>query len=624
MTLFRKIRERRLFQVALSFVGGAWVALEVSDQLVDRGVIPELVYQILLMWVVVGVPAALMIGWFHGEKGDQKAPRIEIAALTVLALIGIGLSLSKVSAHRAEASTKAASENVLETRRVAVMYFHDATSDHKYEHIADGLTESLIDALSQVNDLHVISRNGSAQFRDSDLSPDSIAQLLGAGTLVEGTVEEKGDKIRVSVSLVDGESGATIGRPFSIERSADDPVALKDSIAAETAVKLRSFLGDQIRLKDAARNTNNSQAWLALQRAEKLRKNAEAAIRQGDATAAQSAFAEAEAMLAQAEKMDPAWPDPAVARAVIAYRQSRLLQRTSPTDALASAQKGLAAAEEALSRSKTNARALEMRGTLNYWIWLMKVTPDPAAQEKLLLSARKDLEEAVQYDASLASADATLSHLYLNVREMPNVLIAAQRAYTTDAYLEVADVVLWRLFTGSWQLHDFTAAIRWCETGSRRFPNDYRFTSCGLRNLITPATEPDIDHAWKLLTQLDSLTPPNLKAAEHARGELLVAGVIARRAGRESGQATVLRDSANAVINRVSQGITPELDPTGEVLTFLGVAHVLAGNQDQAIGVLERIKARDPVSWGQGKGEVDWYWTDLRSHPKFATLFDLK
>src|SRR5688572_18797087 len=131
MTLFRQIRERRLFQVALSFVGGAWVVLEVTDQFTSRGVLPELAYQIVLMWVIVGVPAALLIGWYHGEKGDQKAPRSEIAALSVLALIGIGLSLSRVSAHRAEASVKAASENVLETRRVAVMYFQDGTSDKK-------------------------------------------------------------------------------------------------------------------------------------------------------------------------------------------------------------------------------------------------------------------------------------------------------------------------------------------------------------------------------------------------------------------------------------------------------------------------------------------------------------
>ena len=78
MTLFRKIRERRRFKVALSYVGGAWVALEVTDQLTSRSVVPELVYQIVLMWVIVGVPAALLIGWYHGEKGDQKAPRSEI------------------------------------------------------------------------------------------------------------------------------------------------------------------------------------------------------------------------------------------------------------------------------------------------------------------------------------------------------------------------------------------------------------------------------------------------------------------------------------------------------------------------------------------------------------------
>ena len=61
---------------------------------------------------------------------------------------------------------------------------------------------------------------------------------------------------------------------------------------------------------------------------------------------------------------------------------------------------------------------------------------------------------------------------------------------------------------------------------------------------------------------------------------------------KEANRATELRDSANAVLARASQSITPELDPTGELLTFLGVAHVVVGNKDQAIVVLERIKAR--------------------------------
>ena len=265
-----------------------------------------------------------------------------------------------------------------------------------------------------------------------------------------------------------------------------------------------------------------------------------------------------------------------------------------------------------------------MRGTLNYWIWLMKVTPDPAEQEKLLTSARKDLEDAVEHDPSLASAHATLSHLYFNVREISKVTIAAQKAYEADAYLEVADVVLWRLFTGTWQRGEFTESKRWCTEGALRFSGDYRFTSCALRNLITSAEVPDINKAWTLLNRLDSIAPANLKAAEHIRGELLVAGVIARQAAREPAREKLLRDSANAVVNRASLAITPELDPTGELLTFLGVAQVLVGNQDAAITVLERIKARDPVSWEQGKGEVDWYWRGLQGHPKFAALFDLK
>jgi tetratricopeptide (TPR) repeat protein len=98
MTLLKRLWEHRFFHIVGAYVAGGWIALELVDHLVDRGYLPELVYRLTLLWYVAGVFATILIAWHHGAKGRQRAPRSELAALAVLAVIALGLSGSTVFA----------------------------------------------------------------------------------------------------------------------------------------------------------------------------------------------------------------------------------------------------------------------------------------------------------------------------------------------------------------------------------------------------------------------------------------------------------------------------------------------------------------------------------------------
>src|SRR5947208_3310757 len=98
----------------------------------------------------------------------------------------------------------------LDRNRVAVLYFNDESHDSSLGFLADGLTEALIDQLHGIRALDVVSRSGVAPFRGRDIARDSIARTLAAGTLVEGDVENLGSRVRVTVRLIDGPSGADI------------------------------------------------------------------------------------------------------------------------------------------------------------------------------------------------------------------------------------------------------------------------------------------------------------------------------------------------------------------------------------------------------------------------------
>jgi TolB-like protein len=624
MTIFRQIRERRMFQITAAYVVGAWAVLGVFDQLTDRGIFGahgEVVYKIALIWVIIGVPAALLIGWNHGEKGAQSAPRSEIVSLILLALVAFGFSGMQVVQARNVVLQKAALDDVLDVRKVAVLYFDDKSPDKKHDFLAEGFTESLIQELTQVRDLTVISRNGSARVRGQGLSVEQIADTLGAGTIIEGVLEEKdANTLRVSVHLRDGKSGVDLSEPFAFEMPAGEVLAMTDTLVAKTAERLRTALGKEVRVRDSARGTDNTQAFLLLQRAEKSRKNAEAAP-PTDTAAVQKLYSETETLLDQAQQADPKWSEPAAAHAWLLYRRAYRNQNNRQlADELAT--KSLPFAEKALQLDKNSARALEARGTANYFKVLLEVNADPATEEKLLNSAREDLIKAKDLDGSLATAHATLSHLYYREGNMSNAVIEAQAAYEADAYLEAADLVVWRLFNGAWELGDFAPAKRWCDVGKARFPTNYRFAACELRLMTSSTAQPSVDSAWALLARHDSLVPPPRRAFEHLRNEMVVAGAIARRATQDARDAQMLRDSAGRVLDRVGSQITPQIDGNNELTVVEAYVRAILGQKDAAITLLQRVKARNPAQFDAKLGlDKRWYWVELQADPKFKALF---
>lgn len=613
MGIIQQLRERRLVQILVSYAATGWIILEVLNSLIERGVVPEMLYEVALIWFVVGLPATLLIGWHHGIKGKQKAPVSELALLSVLALTAVGFSGSTVNRHLTEARIDEAREAPLDMRKLAVLYFEDY-GDGSNQFLADGLTEDLIQELSRVNGLSVISRNGSAQFRDTELSEDSVARALGVGTLIRGGVEERGDRIRVQLQLLEGESGAVFKR-VNFERPREDFLAMRQAVVEEAAELLREYLREEVRVRESQEGTNSTAAWALLQRAEKTRKDAEARVAQGDMAGAWGLFDQADGLLADAQQVDREWSTPLERRAHIAYRRARLSQ-ASPADAVELIEQGVAFADEALDRRRTDARALSIRGTLKYYHWLLNVTPDADARARLLADATTDLESAVQFDRTLADAHATLSHLRYQ-DNLTSAVIAAREALAADAYLEVADLVLWRLFNGSLDIENFQYARQACADGQRRFPEDYRFVTCELRLLTTPAIEPrqiDVDAAWRLLARQDSLTPEARRPFERARSTLIVGGAIAR---------TGAVDSARAVLDRTRNSITPQVDPTQELVLVEAYMRILSGEKDRAIDLLQQIAAANPEAFQRNRGEVAWWWRDLASDPRFRRLAGL-
>jgi TolB-like protein len=605
MTLLKRLWERRFFHIVGAYLAGGWIALELVDHLVDRGYLSELVYRLTLLWYGAGVLVAVLIAWHHGAKGKQRAPRSELAALAMLGVVVLGLSGSAVFSYTAErAALAAALASRLDLQRVAVLYFEDLSPGDELAPVADGLTESMIVELSAVKGLHVLSRGAMLPYRGTAVPPEQVGRALEAGTLVGGTVERIGGRVRICFRLLDGESGVEFQRT-SFDVRPEELLAAQDTLVGLAARMLREWLGEEVRLRGSRRATSDVAAWLLYQRGEKLRKDGEAALLAGDIAAMGEAFESADSLLAVAQRADGTWPEPAALRGHLAYRRARVA--TSLEELLRSVELGLARVAPALTLQPNHAWALEVRGTLKYWLWLQGVEPDPDRSHDLFHAARADLEQAVRVDPALASAHAILSHLYLNLPDLPAAVLAARRAYEEDAYLENADAVVWRLVASSYNLEQFTEMQRWCDVGRRRFPDHHRFVSCQLQLMTTPAGSPDIPAAWSLLARLDSLLPPYQADFERLRGELAIGGALAR-----SG----LPDSARAVIDRVHAALSPTVDPERELYRMEAYIRTFLGDYDRALDLLKLDASLHPG----GGYDQHWWWRELRSHPRWREV----
>jgi TolB-like protein len=524
--------------------------------------------------------------------------------LAVVAVAGFG-----IWRLAADPGASAAEDSTVDRNRIAVLYFENRSGADSLSYLADGLTEALIHELSQVKPLQVISRNGVSPFRNAAVSPDSVGRALKVATLVSGTIAQSGDRLRLQVSLIDVSSGEEIGSK-TLERPRQEIFTLQDELAKEVSFFLRKQLGEDIKVRASRVGTSNSKAWETLQQAEKLSKDLEALLASGDTAAAARRLAQADSLLEQAQKQDPQWTAPLVARAWLAYYQTDLVPAPDKAFYDKWINRGIAYADRALELNASDGGALEIRGMLKYLRWILNLEQDREAAKKLLAEADQDLRAAVSADATAAWAWSWLSHLLLSQSKPAEAKLAAQRSYEADPYLSSAKQTIYRLFGTSFDLEDRTEATHWCEEGRERFPEFYRFTECRIYLMAMKGQTPDVGRAWQLLDTMVQQTPPNLRESNRLYGQMLVALALARAGLADSARAVAVRARGNATI-----------DPTRDQAYYEALVRTQLGDRDEAIRLLSTYVAANPQMREGIAKDQSWLLEDLRSDPRFATMF---
>ena len=248
--LFGALQKRRIVQVGIAYLAVAWFFVQAVGFFTEQYELSRRLLNVSILLVLLGFPAAMIIAWFHGEKGHQRLVKSEVIILTTLAVLaGIGTYRLSVADEMFVGGDSAAESVDLGEGSVAVLPFTNNTGADSLDWLGPGLSDMLTTSLAQLPELRVVSpqrlfdlladqgRQETEQI-PQDVALDIVAQS-GARTMVRGTIVGSGETLAIDAQLIDITDGTVLGA----ERArGNDVFALVDTVASKLSQRLRGAL----------------------------------------------------------------------------------------------------------------------------------------------------------------------------------------------------------------------------------------------------------------------------------------------------------------------------------------------------------------------------------------------
>ena len=167
----------------------------------------------------------------------------------------LAFDLEALAAPRAAAAPEPAA-----TASIAVLPFSDLSPGRDQEYFCDGVAEEILNALCCVAGLRVAARTSSFQFRNTAADVRAIGRRLGVTHVLEGSVRKAGDRLRVTVQLVEVDGGYHLWSE-RYDRGLQDVFEIQDEIAQKVALALRGMLSEALRRGQRQAATRNVEAY---------------------------------------------------------------------------------------------------------------------------------------------------------------------------------------------------------------------------------------------------------------------------------------------------------------------------------------------------------------------------
>jgi TolB-like protein/Flp pilus assembly protein TadD len=320
---FEELKRRKVYRVAIAYVIASWALAQGLAQVLPVFDIPNSVIRNVIALMLIGFPVALVLAWVFDVTPQgiraTPAPSVPVARrrrnLIMLIALGVIISagagfflLPRVSARKIDKS-------------IAVLPFQNLSDEKENAYFADGIQDDILTNLSKIGDLKVISRMSVMSYRgDGVRNAREIGKALGVGTLLEGSVRRAGNRVRVSVQLINANNDEHIWAE-DYDRDLTDVFAIQTDLARKIASALQAKLSPNEKARLDHQPTKDSDAYLLYLQAHDYANRPD---RFRDTSL------KAEELFEQAIKLDPNF---ALAFAGLSMVQSWLYHESEPTPA---------------------------------------------------------------------------------------------------------------------------------------------------------------------------------------------------------------------------------------------------------------------------------------------------
>jgi serine/threonine protein kinase len=209
--------------------------------------------------------AAEMLADLKRLRRDSSSARVEIAAeqphpgknkvllWAIAGVVVLALSVGGVFLWRSRSDSE-------QITSVAVMPFVNVSNDPNSEYLSDGITESLINNLSQLPSLTVLARSSVFRYKGRDVDPQTVAKELKVQALVTGRIVQRGDQLVISAELIDARTNRNLwGEQY--DRKVSDALAVQQEITGAISARLRERLSGERQKQVAKGGTNDPEAY---------------------------------------------------------------------------------------------------------------------------------------------------------------------------------------------------------------------------------------------------------------------------------------------------------------------------------------------------------------------------
>src|SRR6266478_39676 len=246
VSLLAELQRRRVFRALIGYGIAAFAVLQIIEPVMHGLHWSDAVLSYVIVALAAGFPVVVALAWIF----DVKAGRIERTDPTT-GLRGTRLSLLVLGIGALAATPGLIYYFVLRQRPVvtasvpapsiAALPFVNLSRDPDQEYFADGLGEELLNLLAKVPGLHVAGRTSSFAFKGKSEDLRSIGQKLNVATVLEGSVQKAGDRVRITIQLINAADGYHLWSE-SYDRKVTDVFAVQDEIAEAVVTALKPKL----------------------------------------------------------------------------------------------------------------------------------------------------------------------------------------------------------------------------------------------------------------------------------------------------------------------------------------------------------------------------------------------